>query len=204
MLVRQLDFDQQHDLDTWKGFYMYRNLFVVHFRYGENALVRAKPYAITAAVVALSPVRGGRAEAGNVIRAIARRSGHALESRFGPARVARLTPRHDRSGVTPDLVRPRPTSSSSAPASSASPSPSGAPPSSACKVLVLERRHHLGGNAYSEADPETGIEVHVYGAHLFHTSNERVWEYVNRFTTFTDYQHRVFAPVPGAGLLASR
>jgi UDP-galactopyranose mutase len=65
------------------------------------------------------------------------------------------------------------------------------------KVLVLERRHHLGGNAYSEPDPETGIEVHVYGAHLFHTSNERVWEYVNRFTTFTSYQHRVFAKYQG-------
>ncbi len=61
------------------------------------------------------------------------------------------------------------------------------------KVLVLERRHHIGGNAYSEPDPETGIEVHVYGAHLFHTSNEKVWDYVNRFTRFTDYQHRVFA-----------
>jgi UDP-galactopyranose mutase len=60
------------------------------------------------------------------------------------------------------------------------------------RVLVLERRRHLGGNAYSEAEPETGIEVHVYGAHLFHTSNERVWEYANRFTAFTDYQHRVF------------
>jgi UDP-galactopyranose mutase len=60
------------------------------------------------------------------------------------------------------------------------------------KVLVLERRHHLGGNAYSEPDPETGIEVHVYGAHLFHTSNRRVWEYANRFTEFTDYQHRVY------------
>ncbi|WP_203230976.1 UDP-galactopyranose mutase [Nocardioides caldifontis] len=63
------------------------------------------------------------------------------------------------------------------------------------RVLVLERRHHLGGNAYSEAEPETGIEVHVYGAHLFHTSNEKVWEYVNRFTSFTSYQHRVFARV---------
>ncbi len=63
------------------------------------------------------------------------------------------------------------------------------------KVLVLERRHHLGGNAYSEAEPETGIEVHRYGAHLFHTSNKRVWEYVNRFTEFTGYQHRVFAKV---------
>ena len=60
------------------------------------------------------------------------------------------------------------------------------------RVLVVERRSHLGGNAYSEADPETGIEVHRYGAHLFHTSNERVWEYVNRFTDFTGYQHRVF------------
>jgi UDP-galactopyranose mutase len=60
------------------------------------------------------------------------------------------------------------------------------------KVLVLERRQHIGGNAYSEPDPQTGIEVHVYGAHLFHTSNEKVWEYVNRFTDFTDYQHRVY------------
>jgi UDP-galactopyranose mutase len=61
------------------------------------------------------------------------------------------------------------------------------------KVLVLDRRPHVGGNAYSEAEPETGIEVHKYGAHLFHTSNVRVWEYVNRFTRFTNYQHRVFS-----------
>jgi UDP-galactopyranose mutase len=60
------------------------------------------------------------------------------------------------------------------------------------RVLVLERRSHIGGNAYSEPEPETGIEIHRYGAHLFHTSNERVWEYVNRFTDFTGYQHRVF------------
>ncbi|WP_028659670.1 UDP-galactopyranose mutase [Nocardioides insulae] len=60
------------------------------------------------------------------------------------------------------------------------------------KVLILERRSHLGGNAYSEREPETGIEVHKYGAHLFHTSNEKVWEYVNRFTDFTNYSHRVF------------
>jgi rhamnopyranosyl-N-acetylglucosaminyl-diphospho-decaprenol beta-1,3/1,4-galactofuranosyltransferase len=70
VLVRQLDFDQQHALDTWKGFYMFRNLFVVHFRYGENALVRLKPWLITFAVVVLSPLRGGRAEARNVILAI--------------------------------------------------------------------------------------------------------------------------------------
>jgi UDP-galactopyranose mutase len=63
------------------------------------------------------------------------------------------------------------------------------------RVLVLERRDHIGGNAYSEPDPDTGIEVHRYGAHLFHTSNKRVWDYVNRFTEFTNYQHRVFARV---------
>lgn len=63
------------------------------------------------------------------------------------------------------------------------------------RVLVLERRGHIGGNAYSEPEPETGIEIHRYGAHLFHTSNQRVWDYVNRFTSFTNYQHRVFARV---------
>ena len=65
------------------------------------------------------------------------------------------------------------------------------------KVLVLERRNHIGGNAYSEFDPETGIEVHKYGSHLFHTSNERVWEYVNRFTAFNDYKHLVWAKHKG-------
>ncbi|WP_296607124.1 glycosyltransferase family 2 protein [Nocardioides sp.] len=70
VLVRQLPFDQQHDLSGWKGYFMYRNLFVVHLRYGENALVRLKPWLVTAAVVLLSPLRGGRAEARNVIRAM--------------------------------------------------------------------------------------------------------------------------------------
>ena len=65
------------------------------------------------------------------------------------------------------------------------------------RVLVLDRRDHMGGNAYSEAEPETGIEVHRYGAHLFHTSNKRVWDYVNQFTEFTNYQHRVFARAKG-------
>jgi len=60
------------------------------------------------------------------------------------------------------------------------------------RVLVLDRRGHIGGNAYSEAEPQTGIEVHRYGAHLFHTSNQRVWDYVNRFTAFTSYVHRVY------------
>jgi UDP-galactopyranose mutase len=65
------------------------------------------------------------------------------------------------------------------------------------RVLVVERRDHIGGNAYTEAEPRTGIEIHRYGAHLFHTSNARVWEYANRFTAFTGYQHRVFSIYQG-------
>lgn len=65
------------------------------------------------------------------------------------------------------------------------------------KVQIIDRRHHIGGNAYSANDPETGIEVHDYGAHLFHTSNTTVWEYVNRFTSFTSYQHRVYTNYRG-------
>jgi len=65
------------------------------------------------------------------------------------------------------------------------------------RVLVLERRGHIGGNAYSEPEPETGIEVHRYGAHLFHTSNERVWEYARRFTEFTGYRHQVYTTFKG-------
>jgi len=60
------------------------------------------------------------------------------------------------------------------------------------RVIVIDRRDHLGGNAYSEVEPQTGIEVHRYGAHLFHTSNRSVWDYVNTFTDFTDYEHRVY------------
>jgi len=77
-LVRQLDFSQQHDLSSWKGFYMYRNLFVVHLRYGDNALVRAKPWAIAAMVTVVALLRGRRGEASNVIRAL--RSARGMRS----------------------------------------------------------------------------------------------------------------------------
>ena len=86
-LVRQLDFNQQHDLAGWKGFYMYRNLFVVHLRHGENALVRLKPWLITLVVVLLSPVRGGPGEARNVIRAM--RSARGMRRLSGTARPPR-------------------------------------------------------------------------------------------------------------------
>lgn len=59
-------------------------------------------------------------------------------------------------------------------------------------VAIIEKREVIGGNAYSYFDEGTGIEIHKYGSHLFHTSNKRVWDYVNTFTSFTDYRHRVF------------
>jgi UDP-galactopyranose mutase len=59
-------------------------------------------------------------------------------------------------------------------------------------VLVLECRDHIGGNAYSEVDGETGVEIHRYGSHLFHTSNQEVWDFLRQFTGFNNYRHRVF------------
>ncbi len=59
------------------------------------------------------------------------------------------------------------------------------------KVCVLDRRPHFGGNSYSETDPETGIEYHKYGSHLFHTNSEEIWLYLHKFTEFTNYRHRV-------------
>src|SRR5580698_1081772 len=60
------------------------------------------------------------------------------------------------------------------------------------RVLVIERRNHIGGNAYSRIDPDTGDEVHVYGSHIFHTNSEEVWHYLHRFTGFTAYRHHVY------------
>lgn len=59
------------------------------------------------------------------------------------------------------------------------------------RVVILEKRGHVGGNCHSAADPDTGIECHTYGSHIFHTRNERVWEYMNRFCSFNHYRHRV-------------
>ena len=65
-------------------------------------------------------------------------------------------------------------------------------------VLVLERRDHVGGNAYDRVDA-AGILIHQYGPHIFHTSDRRVYDFLSRFTSWRDYQHRVAAniPVPG-------
>jgi len=59
------------------------------------------------------------------------------------------------------------------------------------KVLFLEKRNHIGGNCYSEVDNSTKIEYHKYGSHIFHTSNQKVWDYINLFTTFNNYKHQV-------------
>lgn len=60
------------------------------------------------------------------------------------------------------------------------------------EVLIIEKRDHIGGNAWSEIHPQSGIEIHKYGSHLFHTSHEEVWRYVNQFTEFNNYQHHVW------------
>ena len=59
------------------------------------------------------------------------------------------------------------------------------------KVLILEAKNHPGGNCYSYFDQETNIEVHQYGSHIFHTNNDRVWEYINQFSGFNNYRHKV-------------
>lgn len=66
------------------------------------------------------------------------------------------------------------------------------------RVLIVDQRAAIGGNARSTVDQITGIESHDYGSHLFHTSNERVWQYVNRFTQFNEYKHRVFTQYKGS------
>ena len=60
------------------------------------------------------------------------------------------------------------------------------------RVLVIEKRPHIGGNMYDEAD-EAGILVHRYGPHIFHTNDRRAFEYVRRFTEWRDYEHEVLA-----------
>ena len=64
-----------------------------------------------------------------------------------------------------------------------------------CGCWVLERRDHIGGNAYDCLD-QAGVLIHQYGPHIFHTNNKRVFDYLSRFTQWRDYQHRVIANIP--------
>ena len=63
------------------------------------------------------------------------------------------------------------------------------------RVLVLERRSHVAGNAYDRPD-EAGVLIHQYGPHIFHTNNKTVFDWLSRFTQWRDYQHRVVADIP--------
>jgi UDP-galactopyranose mutase len=62
------------------------------------------------------------------------------------------------------------------------------------RVLVIDRRDHIGGNAYDYYD-EHGVLVHKYGPHIFHTNADKVVEYLSRFTEWRPYEHRVMAEV---------
>ncbi|WLD94942.1 UDP-galactopyranose mutase [Alkalihalobacillus sp. AL-G] len=64
------------------------------------------------------------------------------------------------------------------------------------KVMIIEKRDHIGGNAYDCYDAND-ILVHKYGPHLFHTNSKKVWDYLSTFTEWTPYQHRVLAVVEG-------
>jgi UDP-galactopyranose mutase len=63
------------------------------------------------------------------------------------------------------------------------------------KCLVIENRGHIGGNCYTENKDD--INVHIYGPHIFHTSNEEVWEYINKFVKFNNYRHSPVANYKG-------
>ena len=64
------------------------------------------------------------------------------------------------------------------------------------KVAIIERRPHIAGNAYDRID-DAGVLIHEYGPHIYHTTNDRVHEFLSRFTEWTDYQHKVLANIHG-------
>jgi UDP-galactopyranose mutase len=65
-------------------------------------------------------------------------------------------------------------------------------------VLIIDKRDHIGGNIYDSIDPQTGIRVSKYGAHLFHTNDEEVWNYVQKFGKWKRWDHSVIADVSGS------
>ncbi|WP_241581084.1 UDP-galactopyranose mutase [Rosenbergiella nectarea] len=65
------------------------------------------------------------------------------------------------------------------------------------KVRVIDSRSHVAGNCYSERDEQTGVMVHIYGPHIFHTDNQEVWDYLNRFAEMMPYINRVKTTVNG-------
>lgn len=66
------------------------------------------------------------------------------------------------------------------------------------RVLVLEKRDHVGGNAYDHPD-DSGILIHQYGPHIFHTADQRVYQYLSQYTSWRNYHHEVVANIPAPG-----
>jgi len=64
------------------------------------------------------------------------------------------------------------------------------------KVLIIEKKKHIGGNCYDYRD-KTGIMIHAYGTHVFHTKSEKVWNYLKQFTDFNTYMHKVVGLIDG-------
>ncbi len=64
-------------------------------------------------------------------------------------------------------------------------------------VTVIEKRDHIGGNCYDYIDKETGIRMNQYGAHIFHTNDKEVWEYINQFTEWERWEHTVLSKLEG-------
>ena len=64
------------------------------------------------------------------------------------------------------------------------------------KVLVIDKKDHIAGNSYDYRD-KNGIMIHKYGSHIFHTSNEKVWEFLRQFGDFNQYMHKVYAIIDG-------
>lgn len=62
---------------------------------------------------------------------------------------------------------------------------------------VIDQRDHIGGNCHTRRDGETGVMMHVYGPHIFHTDDQQVWDYVNRFAAFQPFRNRVKTTVGG-------
>src|SRR3546814_15557150 len=64
------------------------------------------------------------------------------------------------------------------------------------KVLLIDRRPHIGGNAHDRLDA-AGVLIHQYGPHIFHTNSAEIFDYLSRFTEWRPYEHRVLAQVDG-------
>lgn len=64
------------------------------------------------------------------------------------------------------------------------------------KIMIIDKRDHIGGNAYDKFD-ENGVLVHLYGPHIFHTNSERIFNYLSEFTNWRNYEHRVLTSVEG-------